>query len=89
MSMTQKRSQALLDELIDFAQGLEIEVRTEKFLREVGYHVHSGSCCLGGKKLIILDRDLPVREQVHLLVDEVRRSLPDPSLLPPHLSSLF
>ncbi len=89
MSKTQKRSQALLDELIDFAQGHEIEVRTEKFLREVGYHVHSGSCRLGGKKLIILDRDLPIREQVHLLVDEVRRSLPDPSVLPPHLSSIL
>ncbi len=89
MSRKPKRSQEMLEELIDFAHGHEIEVRTEKFLREVGYHVHSGSCRLRGKKLIILDRELSVKEQVALLVDEIRRTLPDPSDLPPHLRSLL
>ncbi len=89
MSRKQKRSQVLLDELIDFAQGNEIEVRTEKFLREVGYHVHSGSCRLRGKKLIILDRELSVKGQVDLLVDEISRTLPDSTTLPPHLRSLL
>lgn len=89
MSRKQKRSQELLEELIDFAQGHEIEVRTEKFLREVGYHVHSGSCQLRGKKLIILDRELSVKEQVDLLVDEIRRILPDPNAFPTHLRSLL
>ncbi len=89
MSRKQKRPQALLDELIGFAQIHEIEVRTEKFLREVGYHVHSGSCQLRGKKLIILDRELSVKEQVDLLVDEIRRTLPDPNAFPPHLRSLL
>ncbi len=89
MSRKQKRSQEMLEELINFAQGHEIEVRTEKFLREVGYHVHSGSCRLREKKLIILDRELSVKEQVALLVDEIRRTLPDPSDLPPHLRSLL
>ncbi len=89
MSRKKKRPQALLDELIDFAQRHEIEVRTEKFLREVGYHVHSGSCQLRGKKLIILDRELSVKEQVDLLVDEIRRTLPDLNASPPHLRSLL
>ncbi len=89
MSRKPKRSQEMLEELIDFAQGHKIEVRTEKFLREVGYHVHSGSCRLRGKKLIILDRELSVKEQVALLVDEIRRTLPTPSDLPPHLRSLL
>ncbi|MFQ5849203.1 MAG: hypothetical protein ACE5JU_01285 [Candidatus Binatia bacterium] len=89
MSGRQKRSQALLDELIDLAQGLEIEVRTERLLREVGYHARSGSCRLLEKKLIILDRDLPVKEQVVLLAGELRGSVPDPALLPPHLRELL
>ena len=89
MSRKQKKSQALLEELIDFAQGHEIEVRTEKFLREVGYHVHSGSCRLRGKKLIILDRELSAKEQVDLLVAEIRRTLSDPNAFPPHLRSLL
>ncbi len=78
-----------LSELIEFAQKLQIEVRTEKLLREVGYHAVSGSCRLGEKKLIILDRDLPVKDQVDLLVDEIRRSAPDPTAVPPHLKELL
>ena len=80
---------AKLNELIEFAQRLQIEVRTEKLLREVGYHAVSGSCRLGEKKLIILDRDLPVKDQVDLLADEIRRSVPDPTAVPPHLKKLL
>ncbi len=80
---------AKLHELIEFAQELQIEVRTEKLLREVGYHAVSGSCRLGEKKLIILDRDLPVKDQVDLLADEIRRSVSDPTAVPPHLKKLL
>ncbi len=80
---------AKLHELIEFAQRLQIEVRTEKLLREVGYHAVSGSCRLGEKKLIILDRDLPVKDQVDLLADEIRKSVPDPTVVPPHLKKLL
>ena len=83
------KEHAKLHELIEFAQRLEIEVRTEKLLREVGYHAVSGSCRLGEKKLIILDRDLPVRDQVDLLADEIRRSVPDPTAVPSHLKELL
>jgi len=83
------KPQAKLNELIEFAQRLQIEVRTEKLLREVGYHPVSGSCRLGGKKLIILNRDLPVKEQVDLLAGEIRRSVPDPTTVPSHLRDLF
>ncbi len=78
-----------LHELIEFAQRLQIEVRTEKLLREVGYHAVSGSCRLGEKKLIILDRDLPVKDQVDLLANEIRRSVPDPTAVPSHLKKLL
>ena len=83
------KPQMKLNELIEFAQRLQIEVRTEKLLREVGYHPVSGSCRLGEKKLIILDRDLPVRDQVAHLVDEIRKSGPDPAAVPPHLKELL
>ena len=83
------KPQMKLNELIEFAQRLQIEVRTEKLLREVGYHAVSGSCRLGEKKLIILDRDLPVKDQVDLLVDEIKRSVPDPTAVPPHLKELL
>ena len=83
------KPQIKLNELIEFAQRLQIEVRTEKLLREVGYHAVSGSCRLGEKKLIILDRDLPVKDQVDLLADEIRRSVPDPTAVPPHLKRLL
>jgi hypothetical protein len=83
------KPQIKLNELIEFAQRLQIEVRTEKLLREVGYHAVSGSCRLGEKKLIILDRDLPVKDQVDLLIDEIRRSVPDPTAVPPHLKELL
>ncbi|MFB3060745.1 MAG: hypothetical protein ACE10C_05170 [Candidatus Binatia bacterium] len=78
-----------MKELIEFAQRLQIEVRTEKLLREVGYHAVSGSCRLGEKKLIILDRDLPVKDQVDFLADEIRRSVPDPTAVPPQLKKLL
>ena len=83
------KNPATLQELIEFAKGLQIEVRTEKLLREVGYHPVSGSCRLGEKRLIILDRDLPVKDQVDLLADEIKRSVPNPEGLPPHLKELF
>jgi len=83
------KPKAKLHELIEFAKRLQIEVRTEKLLREVGYHAVSGSCRLGEKKLIILDRDLPVKDQVDLLADEIRKSVPDPTVVPPHLKKLL
>ncbi len=83
------KPKAKLHELIEFAQRLQIEVRTEKLLREVGYHAVSGSCRLGENKLIILDQDLPIKDQVDLLADEIRRSVPDPTAVPRHLKALL
>ncbi len=95
MESTEKRSrrhsktQARLNELIHYARLQQIEVRTERLLREVGYRVVSGSCRLNKKQLIILDRDLAVRDQVDLLAGAIRHSLPDPMAIPPHLADLL
>lgn len=59
------------------AKGLNIEVRTEKLLREVGYRAHSGPCRLKGQDLIIIDRDAPAEEQLELLSAELSRRAPE------------
>ena len=61
------RNETLLQELTETAKQRNIEVRTEKLFREVGYHAKSGRCRLKGQDLIIIDRDTPVAEQVEFL----------------------
>ena len=61
------RNETLLQELTETAQQRNIEVRTEKLFREVGYHAKSGRCRLKGQDLIIIDRDAPLAEQVEFL----------------------
>ncbi|MBI3783360.1 MAG: hypothetical protein HY270_08155 [Deltaproteobacteria bacterium] len=76
-------SSALLEELKDAAVRLGFEVREEKLLREVGYHVRSGGCRLRGADLILLDRALPVAAQIDVLIDQLSgRSLDDVYLSP-------
>ena len=86
---TQTKSQIKLDELIRCAELMQIEVRTEKLLREVGYRVASGSCRLNEKKIIILDRDLSLRDQVDFLAGEIKRSVPDPGAVPSEFRELL
>ena len=88
-SRGQIKSQARLNELIQYARFLQIEVRSEKLLREVGYRVTSGSCRLKERNIIFLDRDLSVGDQVDILAGEIRRSLPDPGAVPPELRDIL
>jgi hypothetical protein len=71
MGQGKSKQNSLLQELIDTAKQLNIEVRTEKLLREVGYRARSGSCRLKGQDLILLDRDAPVGDQVDFLAAEL------------------
>src|SRR5258705_10876483 len=61
----------VLQELIAAAGRMNIEVRTEKLLREVGYHARSGGCSLKGQRIIIMDRDAPLRDQIEFLTEEL------------------
>jgi len=75
--------QALLDELKAAAERLGLQVREERLLREVGYHVRSGGCRLRQSEIIFLERGLPIRSQIEVLVDELAaRSLDDIYLSP-------
>jgi hypothetical protein len=67
MAHAKHKYESRLNELIEAAKALNIEVRTEKLLREVGYRARSGRCRLNGKELILVDRDAPISDQIDFL----------------------
>lgn len=72
MTQGRNKNEALFQDLIAEAKRRNIAVRTERLLRDVGYHARSGRCRLMGRELIILDRDAPLAEQVEFLATELR-----------------
>ncbi len=84
MGQGKNKNEFLLQELIAKAKTQNIDVRTEKLLREVGYRVHSGRCRLKGQDLIILDRDASLGDQVDFLAAELRKEKPAATELTPH-----
>lgn len=67
MVQAKHKYESRLNELIEAAKTLNIEVRTERLLREVGYRARSGRCRLNGKELILVDRDAPISDQIDFL----------------------
>ena len=68
--MTQKH-ESRMRELIGAARQMNIEVRTEKLLREVGYRARSGRCRVNGQEMILIDRDAPISDQIDFLSTEL------------------
>jgi hypothetical protein len=73
--MTRTKDEFRLQELIGAARQKNIEVRTEKLLREVGYRARSGRCRVKGKELVLLDRDASVSEQIEFLATVLAESI--------------
>jgi hypothetical protein len=73
MSASKHKYQSRLQELIGAAKEMNIEVRTEKLLREIGYRVRSGRCRVQGQELILIDRDAPISDQIDFLSAELAR----------------
>jgi hypothetical protein len=71
MPSSKNKHEARLQELILEAKRLDIEVRSEKLLREAGYRTKSGSCRVNGRDVILLDRDARLSEQVEFLASEL------------------
>jgi hypothetical protein len=71
MVQAKHKYESRLNELIEAAKALNIEVRTERLLREVGYRARSGRCRLNGKELILVDRDAPINDQIDFLSTEL------------------
>lgn len=83
MARAKHKNDSLFQELLATAQKLNIEVRTETLLREVGYRARSGRCRLKGQDLIIIDRDSPLGDQVEFLAAELTKQENALALLPP------
>jgi hypothetical protein len=77
MAQLKQKQQLRMRELIGTAQRLNIEVRTEKLLREVGYRPRSGRCRVNGQEVILIDRDAPISEQIEFLASELNLSNPE------------
>lgn len=71
MQRPKNRQEARLQDLIVSAKQLNIQVRTEKLLREAGYRAHSGRCRVKGHELIVIDRDTPLADQIDFLANEL------------------
>lgn len=71
MARSKHANEARLQELIQVAKRLNIQVRTEKLLREAGYRARSGSCRIKGQDLILLDRDARISDQIDFLSAEL------------------
>jgi hypothetical protein len=71
------KHEARLHELIDAAKRMNIEVRTEKLLREVGYRARSGRCRVNGREVILIDRDAPISDQIEFLSAALAESQTD------------
>jgi len=77
MQRPKNRQEARLQDLIVSAKQLNIQVRTEKLLREAGYRAHSGRCRVKGQELIVIDRDIPLVDQIEFLTNELARRQAD------------
>jgi hypothetical protein len=71
MAQPKNKQESRLQELIVSARNLNIQVRTEKLLREAGYRPKSGSCRVKGQNLILIDRDARVSDQIEFLASEL------------------
>lgn len=71
MPAPKNKQEARLQELILSARRRNIQVRTEKLLREAGYRAKSGSCRFKGQDVILLDRDARITDQIEFLMIEL------------------
>jgi hypothetical protein len=71
MAQSRYKSEARLQELIGTAKAMNLQVRTEKLLREAGYRAHSGRCRVKGQDLIVIDRDASIADQIEFLSGEL------------------
>jgi hypothetical protein len=71
MAQSKTKQESRLQELILSAKQLNVQVRTEKLLREAGYRAKSGSCRVNGQEIILIDRATPIGDQIEFLASEL------------------
>ena len=58
---------AMVEELVRVARELGFDVREEELLRDVGYRPRSGTCRVGERDVILMDRRLSSPERIEVL----------------------
>jgi hypothetical protein len=88
MAPPKNKLEARLQGLILSARRRNIQVRTEKLLRESGYRAKSGSCRFKGQDVILIDRDARLGDQIEFLAGELadRENSAESSETPPAIS---
>lgn len=83
MAQVKRKPEAKLQELITTARQKNIEIRTEKLLREIGYRTHSGRCKVRGQDMILLDRDASIHDQIEFLSNVLAEveTVPEPQAI--------
>jgi hypothetical protein len=71
MTQAKNKQEARLQELIAAAKAMNLDVRTEKLLREAGYRARSGRCRVNGQEIILIDRDVSIAEQIEFLAAQL------------------
>jgi hypothetical protein len=71
MAQSKNKQEARLQALIGTAKAMNIQVRTEKLLREAGYRAHSGRCRIKGQNVILINRDASIADQIEFLAAEL------------------
>ena len=71
MTQAKSKQEARLQELIAAAKAMNLDVRTEKLLRDAGYRARSGRCRVNGQEIILIDRDVSIAEQIEFLAAEL------------------
>jgi len=59
--------EAMVEELVRVARELGFDVREEELLRDKGYRPRSGSCRVGERDVILIDRKLSMAERIEVL----------------------
>jgi hypothetical protein len=71
LSVFERECEQKIKKIIINSNESGILVRREKLTRGPSFRVKSGKCMLTGKKLIFIDRRLPLEQQLSMLQEEI------------------
>lgn len=71
LSVFERECEQKIRKIINESSSSDILVRREKLTRGSSFRVKSGKCQLTGKKLIFIDKRLPIEQQLSMLEEEL------------------
>lgn len=75
-SKFEKECESKIRSIIKSLADSNLEIRRENLTRGPSFKVRSGECSLSGKRLVFLDRRLPVEVQLQMLEEHLGTILP-------------